>query len=149
VFPAPARAVLGAADYDDACTRSRDACGKGISKQLFNILPKIVEADEVLSPALQQRVVEMCPELSFAVLAGAPMEHPKSTPAGRNERRDALALEFDDAAGHAKRPPPGARADDVLDAFAGAWTARRFACGAHVHLGGELDARGLRMEVIA
>ena len=39
--------------------------------------------------------------------------------------------------------------DDVLDAFAGAWTARRHAAAQHLQLGGEVDARGLRMEVIA
>jgi predicted RNase H-like nuclease len=149
VFPAPVRAVLGAADYEEACTRSRAVCGKGISKQLFNILPKIAQADDVLSPSLQEHVVEMCPELSFTVLTGTPMAHAKSTPAGRMERRDALTRVFDDTAGYAACPPSGARADDVLDAFAGAWTARRFARGAHVRLGGELDARGLRMEVIA
>jgi predicted RNase H-like nuclease len=149
VFPAPARAVLGAADHDEACARSRAVCGKGISKQLYNILPKIAQADEVLSPLLQEQIVEMCPELSFAMLTGSPLAHSKSTPAGREERRDALARMFDDAGGHAECPPPGARADDVLDAFAGAWTARRFATGAHVRFGGELDARGLRMEVIA
>jgi predicted RNase H-like nuclease len=149
VFPAPTRAVLGAADYDDACTRSRAVCGKGISKQLFNILPKIGDAEAAMSPALQERIVEMCPELSFTVLTGTPMAHPKSTAAGRMERRDALTRVFDDAAGYAECPPPGARADDVLDAFAGAWTARRFASGAHVRFGGEFDERGLRMEVVA
>jgi hypothetical protein len=29
------------------------------------------------------------------------------------------------------------------------WTARRYATHAHVQLGGELDATGLRMEMIA
>ncbi len=47
------------------------------------------------------------------------------------------------------RPPPGAAPDDVLDALIGAWTARRYATQAHVQLGGEPDATGLRMEVIA
>jgi hypothetical protein len=37
----------------------------------------------------------------------------------------------------------------VLDALIGAWTARRYGTEAHVQLGGELDATGLRMEVIA
>ena len=149
IFPAPARAVLGATDYADACARSRAACGKALSKQLFNILPKIEEADAVVTPALQARMAEMCPELSFAVLAGAPMAHAKSTPKGQRARRAVLSRVFADAAAHADRPPRGARADDVLDALVGAWTARRFAAGDHLAFGGDCDETGLRMEVLA
>jgi len=149
VFPAPARAVLGASDYEDACRRSRAACGVAVSTQLFNILPKIAEADGLVSATLQRRLAEMCPELSLALLAGAPMAHAKRTPEGRSERRNALARVFRDAAWHADHPPRGARADDVLDAFAGAWSARRLASGTHLRLGGDLDERGLRMEIVA
>jgi len=46
-------------------------------------------------------------------------------------------------------PPAGAKRDDVLDAVVGAWTARRYVAGAHLTLGGELDERDLRMEIIA
>ena len=48
-----------------------------------------------------------------------------------------------------RRAPAGAKPDDVIDAFVGAWTARRYLAGAHVRLGGELDETGLRMEMIA
>jgi len=149
VFPAPVRAVLAAADYDEACARSRAACGRGISRQLYNIVPKILEMDDLQSPALQQRFVEMHPELSFAVLAGAPMQFHKSKPEGRAERLHALRTVFpaiDTVCGSRWR---GTRPDDVLDAFVGAWTARRFARRGHLQLGGELDERGLRMEMIA
>ena len=93
----------------------------------------------------------MSPELSLAVLAGAPMAHPKTTPAGRAERIHALARVFgpEEIERHLVRPPRGARTDDVLDAFAGAWTARRRASGLHIRLGGDLDAHALRMEVVA
>jgi hypothetical protein len=37
----------------------------------------------------------------------------------------------------------------VLDACAVAWTAARLARGTAIRLGGELDERGLRMEMIA
>jgi predicted RNase H-like nuclease len=151
VFPAPVRSVLDATTYEEACILSRAACGKAISKQLFNILPKIREVDEVQTSLRQRRLVEMCPELSLALLTGAPMAHAKTTAAGRAERLRALGAVFgpEEIEHHVRRPPQGARADDVLDAFAGAWTARRFAAGAHLHLGGQLDERGLRMEVVA
>jgi predicted RNase H-like nuclease len=151
VFPAPVRSVLEATTYEEACALSRAACGKAISKQLFNILPKIREVDELVTPRRQQQFFEMSPELSLAVLAGAPMAHRKTTPAGRTERIDALGQVFghEEIERHLLRAPRGARRDDVLDAFAGAWTARRHAAAQHLQLGGDVDARGLRMEVVA
>ena len=142
--------MLGARSYEEACARSRAACGKAISRQLFNILPKIEEADAVQSPARQHRLVEMCPELSLSFIAGGPMARPKSTPEGRAERVEVLGSVFGASvvARHAANPPAGARSDDVLDAFAGAWTALRLAFGTHTRLGGERDERGLRMEVV-
>jgi predicted RNase H-like nuclease len=148
VFPAPARSVLGAATYEEACARSAIASGKRISRQLFNILPKIQQVDALMTPHRQARLFEMCPELSFTLLAGAPMRANKRTATGRGERRAALEAVFGDVE-DLVRPPPGAAPDDVLDALIGAWTARRYATQAHVQLGGEPDATGLRMEVIA
>lgn len=154
IFPAPARDVLAAEGYEDACARSRAASGKAISKQLFNILPKIREVDHLLArgprnPRLQARLFEMCPELSFAVLTGEPMRHAKRTDEGRDERLAALRPVFGDVAELVARPPAGAARDDVLDALVGAWTARRFASGTHLRLGGAVEEAGLRMEIIA
>jgi predicted RNase H-like nuclease len=151
VFPAPARSVLAASTYDEACALSRAVCGKAISKQLFNILPKIREVDALVTPLRQRRLFETCPELSLAVLTGAPMAFAKSTPEGRAERIHALSAVFGHAQieHYARRPPPNSRADDVLDAFAGAWTALRYFAADHLQLGGDVDERGLRMEVVA
>ena len=93
----------------------------------------------------------MFPEWSLTVLAGAPMSHPKSKAAGVAERTAALGAAFghEALAAHLRSRPPRTRVDDVLDAFAGAWTARRLARGCAVRIGGEVDARGLRMEVVA
>ena len=152
VFPAPVRSVLGAATYGQACAASRRACGRGISQQVFNILAKIRQVDLLQSPRLQARLFEMHPELSFTVLAGAPMQSAKRTAHGRAERAAALRDAFGDGARLAElvdAPPVGARRDDVLDAMVGAWTARRYVAGAHLRLGGEYDERGLRMEMTA
>jgi predicted RNase H-like nuclease len=149
VFPAPVRSVLGAGTYAEACGRSRCACGKGISKQLFNILPKIAEVDRLQSRRLQAHLFEMHPELSFTVLAGAPMRFAKRTAAGRAERIAALRPAFGDLARLIEHPPAGAQRDDVLDALVGAWTALRHAARCHLRLGGQRDGRGLRMEMIA
>ena len=151
VFPAPVRAVLGAASYEEACAVSREVCGKGLSKQLYNIMGKIREVDELLSPRLQRQLFEACPELSFAVLSGGePMRHTKRSAAGRAERVEALQrAAFGDVAPLIDGAPPGAARDDVFDALVLAWTARRSVAGDCVRLGGQADGRGLRMEISA
>lgn len=148
VFPAPVRPVLVAATYAEACRISRAACGRAVSRQLFAILPKIREVDALQSPALQDRLFEMHPEVSFTELGGAPMQFHKSTTAGRAERLSALRRAFPDLGGVADVRPPGSRPDDVLDALVGAWTAMRYVAGLHTRLGGATDGRGLRMEII-
>jgi predicted RNase H-like nuclease len=153
VFPAPVRAVLEADSYAEACDLSRRACGKGISKQLYNTLDKIRTVDALQTPQLQDQLFEMSPELSFAELCGRPMAANKRTAEGRDARRQALSAPsaFGETVSRVlHRPPPaGAKRDDVMDALVGAWTARRRAAGVHVRLGGDADARGLRMEIIA
>ncbi len=150
VFPSPVRSVLKATTYAEACAASRAATGKALSKQTFNIVAKIREVDDVVSPRLQDRLFEMCPELSLAELAGGPMAHNKRTAEGRTERIDALGSVYVDVTAWLEPPPHGAARDDVLDALAGAWTALRYVAGTHRRLGGrEIDATGLRMEVIA
>jgi predicted RNase H-like nuclease len=152
IFPAPVRAVLGATSYAEACRLSRRACGKAISTQLYNILDKIRAVDALQSPRLQDQLFEMGPELSFAELTGRPMPAHKRTAEGRAAREQSLASA--EAFGETARavldrpPPAGAKRDDVLDALIGAWTARRRAAGLHARFGGDVDARGLRMEII-
>ena len=151
VFPAPAREVLHASSYEEACAVSRRVCGRAISTQVYNIVPKIREVDRLLSePSTRPlHLFEMCPELSFAAITGHPMRHNKRTPEGRAERIEALRPTFGDVTLLVEPPPTGASKDDVLDALAGAWTARRYAGSTCLRLGGEVDETGLRMEVTA
>ncbi len=151
VFPAPVRAVLGSRTYEEACARSREASGKALSKQLYNIVAKIAEVDAVQSPDLQRRLFEASPELSLAVMQGdAPMQHSKRTADGRAERIAVLHEHFGvDVPALLEARASGAQPDDVLDALALAWTARRYADGSCLRLGGEVDATGLRMEIVA
>ena len=79
VFPAPARAALGAKDYEEARQRSHKAIGKMLSKQTFYILPKIREVDKLLrSDEKARRVVrEVHPEVCFWAFADRPMKFSK------------------------------------------------------------------------
>jgi predicted RNase H-like nuclease len=150
VFPAPVRAVLDATSYAEACAVSRERSGKGVSKQLYNILAKIREVDAVLSPRLQEQLFEACPELSFTVMSGgAPMLYNKRTAEGRAERVAALASSLGDVTALVDAPPKGATSDDVFDALALAWTGRRALTDSCLRLGGEVDETGLRMEITA
>jgi predicted RNase H-like nuclease len=156
VFPAPVRSALVGGTYADACAAHLIADGRRMSKQAFAILPKIIEVDEILSrrPELQDRIREVHPELCFAVWnGGRAMQHKKSRPAGRAERELLI-----DAVWPAERERlrVGLRRfrcqpDDLNDAFAALWTARR------IHEGAALvfpptpavDRVSLRMEMLA
>ncbi|HEX7095046.1 MAG TPA: DUF429 domain-containing protein [Acidimicrobiales bacterium] len=144
LFPTPPAAVLDAVDYADALARCRAACGVGISKQTFNLLPKMREVARWVTPELQPAISEVHPETSFAVMRGAPCAHAKRTAAGIEERREALRAHVGETVDAAlEQRPPGVQPDDVLDAFAAAWTARRMASGEAMWLG-ERDARDNR-----
>lgn len=154
VFPAPDPRLLDAPTYAEALTLSRTTAGKGISKQGFAIYPKVAEVNRALTPEQQGRVFEVHPEVSFWALAGRrPMNHPKKTPEGFDERRALLSGELGVAVptrAEARGVARPAGADDVLDAIAAAWTARRQAEGREMRLPDEpaTDAQGLRMEII-
>ena len=55
VFPSACRSVLAATTYEDACSRLQRIDGKRMSKQAFEIIPKIREVDAVLTLDLQTR----------------------------------------------------------------------------------------------
>jgi predicted RNase H-like nuclease len=148
VFPTPVRATLDAATYAEALDRSRAACGRGLSRQAFNLLAKIAELDAAIVPDMQDRVVEAHPELAFARLARRPCSYPKRTAEGRAER---LALLREAGLGDLSAARlTGAAPDDLLDAAVLAVTAGRVRDGTAERLGdGARDGRGLRMEVVA
>lgn len=150
VFPAPMRAVLAASTYEEACALSFAAYGKKLSKQAFAILPKIREADEAMTPAVQEHVREVHPEVSFWALNGCqPLEHAKLKPDGAAERLRLLTPAYQDDLA-SEDLPRGAKRDDLYDACVAAWTAGRIAYGTARRLPAEppLDSRGLRMEIV-
>ena len=143
VFAAPLRCALHATTWPDAAECYKAATGKSLPQQVFGIFAKVREIDAHMTAELQNVVIEVHPEVSFAALNnGTPMAHPKRTEAGRAERLAVLP------AGSRTERLKGAASDDVLDALAVLWSARRAAEGRAHRLGGELDPRGLRMEIV-
>jgi len=131
IFPSPIRPVLACEDYHEALEVSRAITGKGLSKQAWNLVPKIIEvSDAVCSRAdVPPVVLEVSPELSFLGMTGAPMAEPKRTSTGQQDRVEALRSVLGPLPDAAVSPPAPARPDDALDALAVAWSTRRWALG--------------------
>jgi predicted RNase H-like nuclease len=145
VFPAPPRAALACTTYESALATARSATGRGISLQTYNIMTKVGQLDRLIDPTAQDRVVEVHPECAFKVLNDDQTLPSKRTPDGAVIRRRLLAAHFD----LPTAVPRGAAIDDLLDAYAVLWSARRFQRGEHRVFGdGATDERGLEMRIV-
>jgi predicted RNase H-like nuclease len=132
VFMTPPRPALEAETYAaaNAIARSLNG-GKGISQQAWALRHTIFEVEALNDP----RVIEVHPEVSFREMHGSPLAHAKSSWNGQMLRRRILAghgIELPDELGEAGAVP----VDDVLDAAAVAWSARRYARGEASSLAG-------------
>lgn len=151
VFAGARRALWDHASHAAANQALKQRGEAGVSIQLWNLGPKILEIDAMMTPRLQRRVREAHPELVFLRLNfGRPLP-PKKTDEGlalrvRLLRREGFAeirrwIEVD-------RAGTGASADDVVDACAVALAARDFDRGNVLpRLGVPKDARGLKMQI--
>ncbi len=153
IFTPPARPCLPARSYRDASEAHLRCTGKRLSKQSFLIMDKIRQVDELVTPAMQERIREIHPEVIFHVLnENRPAEHSKKTVAGRNERIGLLSGIFPTAAEIVNRTRRAREVapDDVLDALAAGWAAAQAIIGQATTLPErpEYDARGLRMEIL-
>jgi predicted RNase H-like nuclease len=156
VFPTPMRACITPGSYDLLGARCRRIDGRGLSKQAFNLLPKIREIDQYLldHPRDRSRIHEVHPEVSFAAWNdGHALVHRKTCVSGRRERERLIDMHWN---GKRERlwallQGNGCRRDDFNDALAALWTGRRIASGIARRLPSvvELDERGLRMEIAA
>ena len=165
VFSAPDRRLLQIRDWAALQRQAQTLTGRGVSKQACALFPKIMEVDGCLTPADQERVIEVHPEVSFRLLAGASMTYAKRCADGYDERaahlRRALGLAIPsraDARANIHLAATGTLAsakqvapDDLLDAVVAAWSAWRFAsCGAvSLPTEPERDERGLLARIIA
>ena len=159
VFPTPPLSTLGACTYQEAGQLARLATGKGLTRQTYALFPKIREVrcalgrDDFDSAAVP-RAAEVHPEVSCRVMADRPMSFHKSLQAGVAERLALLECHFPNIVDAAVRTlrtgPPHPGLDDVLDAVAAAWTARRMIHGLAKRLGGcEKDPDGYPMNIWA
>lgn len=128
VYALPVRGCLSAHDYPGANARQREIDGRGLSRQAWALGPKLREVDRfVRSPAATRlSLVEVHPEVSFAVWGGAPMRASKLTPPGRAERHRLIDARWPGERLRLWAQVRGsAAADDLADAFAALWSADR------------------------
>lgn len=145
-FFAPPRGALMATSYEEFNEKHLAACGKKSSRQAFGLLSKIREVDAVMTPALQERVWEFHPELTFMHLAGTALasKHSAQGILARLALLRPLIPGLDEF--HRVEATGDAGIDDVLDALVGLVAAARPA--GRLPAGGALrDARGLRCEI--
>ena len=161
VFSVPARAAIYAGGYGGACACALATSDppRKVSKQLFNIAPKIREVDELLraDSGAASRVFEVHPELAFWRLnGGRALNEPKKVKSRPHETGLALRRGLLITAGFPPEavnaaPPKGAKPDDLLDALACAVVARRIHAGVAEPFPNPppRDAFGLRMAIWA
>ncbi len=172
VFSAPIRPALRARTWEQACAIRERVDRKRYQRQAFGLFGKVRELDSLLraEPRHQHQIFEAHPEVTLAAMnGGLGMAHPKKRAAGRKERLAVIerslgpdAMDCFEEACRRRRStngistPPGGQVslhevglDDLVDALALVWTARRIAAGGHQMLpeAMEFDPMGLRMNI--
>lgn len=154
VFSAPLRPVLDAKSHGEASSIRLAREQKRMSVQAFAITSKVREVDNTLAGAAERArmVYEVHPEVSFAAMnGGVPLRFAKKKQDGRRERLALLQQFFGSEAERLQldRPRSTAQADDVLDALAALWSARRIQSGLGTSLPevSQIDSFGRRMAI--
>lgn len=156
IFPVPCREAVYAETYEKACEVNKSLTGKRISKQAWNIVPKIRDVDSFLvkNKNYREKVREIGPELCFQSFAGFPMKYSKKKVEGFLERKDALnnVCTFTDEiieyvlSTYRRRD---IAKDDILDALAAALTAKigsRYGF-TYIPQKPETDSEGLKIQI--
>lgn len=120
VFSPPPRISL-------ECSKLEQGRRHGLSKQAFSVLSGVREMDRIITPERQSWIKEAHPELSFYMMDGLrPVDEKRRTAPGRDARIGLLSRFFHQVEdGLRKFHTKDASPEDVLDAYAVAWTAMR------------------------
>lgn len=110
IFTPPIQDVLMEASYAEANEKSRELVGKGISKQAWNLVPRIREFQTITDAD----VYESHPEVCFAVMTGDEAAFSKKTEAGELERIELLRRYSNSSPWKWKMS--NVQVDDIIDA---------------------------------
>ena len=114
VFNCPVREAVYAETYVKACDINEERTGKRISRQAWNIVPKIREADEYRGTT---KLIESHPEVFFKSLNPESVKRSKRDEEGLNDRLEVLER-FGDTSVIEGKSFPRASKDDLVDAMA-------------------------------
>ena len=131
IFTPPTLNALRAKNYMDACEVNFKECGKRISKQSWNLFPKIKEAQEFLENKSinKLRIFEVHPELSFMAMNNMSLvQASKKTDIGREIRIKLIQkffpkFSFESVRNEYKKNQ--ALDDDILDSVSVLWSTQR------------------------
>ncbi len=151
IFSAPARCTLASTDYQHACELSRNAIGKALSIQAFNLLPKIRELDNLIDGSDQDKIVESHPECSFSSLANGPLLESKHGADGKAIRLELLITALGplfEQHWNTDRPKQTSSID-IVDAWSLAVAARRISTGTSLRLSDDrIDPTGKIAQIV-
>jgi predicted RNase H-like nuclease len=155
VFPVPCREAIHAANYTEAIRLNKlRSDGVSIPPVTNAIRPRMQEIDKLLSVEIEVRLREVHPELCFCVMnRGVPLAHKKKTSEGERQRLELLRnsgfpeLDWNELSYSRSQ----VKRDDIVDACAAAWSARRILekCARHFPETEERDGLGLLMRIHA
>jgi predicted RNase H-like nuclease len=157
IFPVPCREAIYSESYEKACKVNEKLNGKRISKQAWNIVPKIRDVDSFLiqNEIYREKVKEVGPEICFQSFTDFPMKYSKKSPEGFLERKEVLKSvcmftdEIIEAALSKYRRKEVAK-DEILDALAAAITAQmghRYGFE-YIPCEPEIDSEGLKIQMV-
>ena len=153
VFLTPVRAAAYAESYAEACRINFAATGKKISKQAWNILPKVREIDAFKREFPGATLREAHPEVCFwALNNNTACSHNKKTPVGSSERlsiieRTLPGISQQITAYADSNLKKHVSLDDIIDATVLACTASR-KDKLQILGNGEKDGAGIPMEIV-
>ena len=131
IFSPPTLNALRAKDYIDACEINFKECGKRISKQSWNLFPKIKEAQKFSKNNLISKlsVFEIHPELSFMAMNDMNLiEASKKTDIGKKIRIKLIQKFFPSFSFESVRKKykkNQVQDDDILDCISVLWSTQR------------------------
>jgi predicted RNase H-like nuclease len=113
IFNCPVRDAVYADSYQDACDINEEETGKRISKQAWNIVPKIREADK---QAQKRELREAHPEVFFKAIEEESVIESKSSVEGLKDREEILKR-FGDISVIEDFEAKDVSEDDLIDAM--------------------------------
>jgi predicted RNase H-like nuclease len=113
IFNCPVRDAVYAESYEEACDINEEKTGKRISKQAWNIVPKIREADR---EAQKRNLKESHPEVFFKAIEVASVIDSKSSEKGLKDRKEVLKR-FGDISVVEDFEAKDVSEDDLIDAM--------------------------------